>query len=368
LVIAKNKLAIYMHGLYAGGAERIVLNLAKEICNRGYSVDLVLAKAVGPFMDQIPPSVRLIDLKASRVVTSLPALVDYLRCEGPIALLSGIDYTNIIAIMAQRVTGIPKRLVIVEHNTFSKNIQEKKLIYRMLMPQLMKVFYPLADCIVAVSEGVSNDLIKVLSLSGNNIEVIYNPIVTPNLIKLSNEPLDDGWFRPGQPPVLLSVGRLTRQKDFITLLNSFSQVRAKRPVHLIILGEGEERPLLESTIRQLGLKNDVRMPGHISNPYNYMSNADLFVLSSKWEGLPTVLVEALHCGLPVISTDCPSGPREILRAGKFGQLVPVGDTVALTKGIEFALDGHAILPTEESWKPYQLENIVDQYLECIFGC
>jgi len=165
----------------------------------------------------------------------------------------------------------------------------------------------------------------------------------------------------------VAVGRLQMQKDYPTLLHAFAQVRKNRPVRLLILGEGKDRLALEELIKELGLEQDVSLPGFVMNPYAYMARASLFVLSSRWEGLPTVLIEALCCGTPVVSTDCPSGPREILRDGQYGQLVPVGDVDGLAQAIEAALNSKAPGPPSESWRPYDLENVVNQYISLLFG-
>jgi glycosyltransferase involved in cell wall biosynthesis len=175
------------------------------------------------------------------------------------------------------------------------------------------------------------------------------------------------WFERGQPPVILGVGRLSPQKGFATLIRAFSQVRQTRLARLLILGEGRERPMLEALVRELGLEQDVKLPGFTTNPYPYMSQASLFVLSSRWEGLPGVLIEALYCGTPVISTDCPSGPREILKGGLYGQLVPVDDVGALAPAIEMALAGKAPHPPQESWFPFEEEAVVDQYINFLLA-
>jgi glycosyltransferase involved in cell wall biosynthesis len=197
--------------------------------------------------------------------------------------------------------------------------------------------------------------------------MLYNPVITPDVRKRACAPLDHPWFAPDQPPVILAVGRLTKQKDFPTLIRSFAQVRQNVPARLLILGEGVDRDELEALVRQLGLQDDVSLPGFVDNPYAYMHRAGLFVLSSRWEGLPTVLIEALYCGRPVIATDCPSGPREILANGRFGALVPVGDVEALSRAIVDGLAGKTPLPPEESWHPYSMEAVVEQYLGLMFN-
>jgi glycosyltransferase involved in cell wall biosynthesis len=206
------------------------------------------------------------------------------------------------------------------------------------MPWLAKQFYRKADCIIAVSEGVADDLVSVAGLARSEIRVIYNPVVTPELVARAEEPLVHPWLVPGAAPVVLGAGRLSPQKDFATLLRAFAQVRAARPVRLIILGEGELRGQLEAQAAALGVSEDIQFPGFVDNPYAYMRRAGVFVLSSAWEGFGIVLVEAMACGAPVVSTDCPVGPAEILDGGRYGPLVPVGDGGALAQSILSMLD------------------------------
>ena len=182
----------------------------------------------------------------------------------------------------------------------------------------MKHFYPWADYIIGNSQGVADDLSQVTGLPRQRIKILYNPVVTPEVREKALALLDHPWFEPGQPPVVLAVGRLTKQKDFPSLIRAFAQVLPKRPARLLILGEGVDRPMLEELVEQLGLQDHVSIPGFVENPYAYMSRASLYVLSSRWEGLPTVLIEALYCGLPIVATDCPSGP---------GRSWPVDNTV-----------------------------------------
>jgi glycosyltransferase involved in cell wall biosynthesis len=198
------------------------------------------------------------------------------------------------------------------------------------------------------------------------IQVIYNPVITPQVRVMSQVPLEHPWFNLGEPPVILAAGHLTALKDFTTLIRAFALVREIRSARLLILGEGEERIAIEALVKQLGLEQDVSLPGFIVNPYPYMVRAPVFVLSSKWEGLPTVLIEALFCGALIVSTDCPSGPREILRDGQYGQLVPVGDSVNMAKAIENALAGKMLNPPQECWKPFELDIVMDQYINVLF--
>ena len=362
----KERLALFLPGLYEGGAERIFLNLAKGFSARGYAVDLVLARAEGPYMLQIPDTVRLIDLKAPRVLGSIPALVKYLNHERPTALLSAM-FANVIALWARRLCAVSGRLVITEHNTLSSVVKYKNDLRWQLYPKLAGCFYPWADNIIAVSNDVADDLTRVAKIPHELIQVVYNPVVTPDLRDKSEAPLDHPWFKDDEHPVILAVGRLTDQKAFDVLIHAFSLVRKSFHARLLILGEGEERPALESLIGQLGLEQDVNLMGFVQNPYPYMAHASLFVLPSRWEGLPTVLVEALYLGRPVIATDCPGGSREILKGGQFGRLVPVDNPYILAEAIEGSMFERRSCPPKESWQPFKLDFVVDQYVNLLLG-
>jgi glycosyltransferase involved in cell wall biosynthesis len=367
----QKKIAIYLPTLVGGGAERVFLNLAEGFARKGYSVDFILAQREGYFMDQLPDCVRLIvlnpiALKAGRSIFSLPALVRYMRQERPLALLTGL-HANIIAIWAKKIAGVPLKLVISEHNTFSMQNQMLPIGFRQLMAELVRRNYPSADRIIVVSEGAADDLTISARIPRELITVIFNPIITPELEEKAKASIDHPWFKSGELPVILSVGRLTPQKNFPLLLEAFALVRQNIPARLIILGEGQERNSLESLAKNLGVDEDVKFPGFISNPYPYMVHASAFVLSSSWEGLPTVLAEALYCGIPTIATDCPGGSREILGNGKYGKLVPAGDVKKLAEAIANSLQGINRKPPSESWDRFELNEVVDAYLNVLVG-
>jgi glycosyltransferase involved in cell wall biosynthesis len=366
---SQKRLAIFLPTLVSGGAERALLNLAVGFVRRGYPVDFVLAQCEGSFMGQFPESVRLVELnsrhvRAGRSILSLPALVGYIRKERPAALFTGL-HANVIAIWARRMAGVPLRLAISEQNTLSLQNRMLPIGYRRLMLELIRRNYPLADVIAAVSEGVADDLSRTARIPRDRIQVIHNPIITPELAAKIREDFDHPWFKPGEPPVILSVGRLNPQKDFPVLFKAFARVRQSLPARLLILGEGPEREALISLIKQLGLEEHISLPGFVPNPYPYMARAAVYVLSSRWEGLPTVLAEALYCGAPLVATDCPSGPREILRGGLYGKLVPVGDVEGIAQAIQTTLEGDVIHPPLESWEPYEVGTVVSQYLSAI---
>jgi glycosyltransferase involved in cell wall biosynthesis len=327
------RIAIYLPSLSGGGTERVMVTIANALASEGYFIDLLLAKAYGPYLKEVSPKIHIVNCNASRVLTSLPVVVRFLRNKRPATLLAAPRHANIVALLASRLAYVPTRIVVTEHVSLMQDTKYNPNLRSHFLPLLMRWTYPWADKIVAVSKGIADELILALGLPQERVQIIYNPVVTPDLLKKAEEPVNDPWLQPGRPPVILAVGRLAVQKDYPTLLKAFALVRAQRPAYLLILGEGPERPFLEALARRLGIAEDVRMPGFVENPYPYMRRASVLVLSSLFEGLPTVLIEAMACGLSVVSTDCPSGPREILEDGKYGYLVPVGDPYALAEAI-----------------------------------
>jgi glycosyltransferase involved in cell wall biosynthesis len=361
----QDRLSIFVPDMTAGGAERATLNLVKGMAKRGYDVDLVLGRAFGSLLQEVPTSVRVIDLKSSRILSCLPALVRYLKFEKPVTMYSIMNHTSIIALWARRLAGVSTKVVVSVRNTLSNSSQHASSLSGRLMPLLIKRYYPYADGIVTVSLGVADDLAQVMGIPVERIHTIYNPVVTPELREKVGANLNHPWFSCGEPPVILGVGRLVEQKDFPTLIRAFSCVYQARPCRLLILGQGTERPILEALVSQLGLWQDVSLPGYVDNPYPYMAAASVFVLPSRWEGLPGVLIEALYCGVPLVATDCPGGSREILANGKYGRLVPVGDVIALAQAIEESLVENPPVPPPESWQRFELENAVDQYISVL---
>lgn len=359
-------IAIFLPFLHKGGVERAMLNLAQGFVQRGIRVDLVLAtKAEGPYVSQIPSQVRVIELKASTPILSFPGLVRYLRRRRPQAVLSGLTPANLVAVWARRVPAMKKTKVIIRVE-IAVGIRESTTPLRArLRPFVYKAFYPWADTIVAVSRGVAKDLLR-FGIPKTKIGQIYNPVVNSEMNERAKEPVEHPWFAPDTPPVILGVGRLHKQKDFATLIRAFALVRKARPAHLVILGEGEERPHLETLVRNLGLDSEVDLPGFVDNPYKYMARANVFALSSVYEGFGNVIAEALALGIPVVSTDCPSGPAEILEDGKWGILVPPRDPQALAKAILEALDKYwdreALCRRAQA---FSVDTIVSQYMEVI---
>lgn len=361
----QTQLAIYVPSLRGGGAERVMVTLANGFAERGYLVDLVLAKAEGPYMSEVAANVRVIDFNTRRVSASLPALVRYLKREQPTAMLSALNHANVIAVLARMLARVPTRLIVSERNNFSASIANAKTLRGRMMGLFMTKTYPCADGVVAVSAGVADDLARNIGVQPSSIEVVYNPVVTDMLFAKSKESIEHPWFQPGEPPVLLSVGRLTTQKDFPTLIRAFARLRRGRIVRLVILGEGELRTDLMKLVIELGLQADIDLPGFAKNPFTAMRHAALFVLSSRFEGLPNTLIQAMACGTPVVSTDCPSGPAEILAGGQWGRLVPVGDVEALADAMAATLDESRHPDVAQRAAEFSVDRAVEGYLSVL---
>jgi glycosyltransferase involved in cell wall biosynthesis len=356
-------LALFLPSLEGGGAQRALVNLAVGLSERGYRTDLVLACAEGPYLALIPPAIRVINLKASRVLRSLGPLVAYLRRERPVALLSALDYASLVAMAAARTPGARTRTLISFQSAYDKGILRRESVGSPAIPWLLGRLHRWADRILAVSEGVADDLALETGIPRDRIDVIHNPVIMPALLPAASERPSHPWFEDAGPPVVLGVGRLVHQKNFPLLIESFALVKRQHDARLVILGEGPDRPALEALVRQYGLQDSVALPGFVDNPYACMARAALFALSSDFEGLPTVLIESLAVGTPVVSTDCESGPREILRGGALGDLVPVGDAPALARAISRALTSPRAVPPPEALRPYTLDVVLDQFQE-----
>ncbi len=338
--MAEQRIAIFLSFSGEGGVERMMVNLASALAQAGYPVDLVRAKVQGSHAVAPPPGIRVVDLGTRHTWSSLRPLIRYLRRERPVALLAAKDRANRVALRARRKAGVPTRIVVRLGTHLTQSLEGRSPFQRWLRYAPMRRAYPQADAIVVPSYGVAEDTGTITGIPPQRIWVIANPVLTPELFARAQEPLHHPWFRPrpSKPPVILAAGRLTRQKGFPTLLEAFARLCARRPARLLILGEGPDRPYLEAMSRRLAVEGLVDLPGFQTNPYAYMSRAALFVLSSRWEGLSNVLVEALALGVPVVATDCPSGPREILDHGRYGALVPVGDAGALAEAMAATLD------------------------------
>lgn len=362
----RKRICIFAQTLAGGGAERALVNLMHQFVKRGIAVDLLLTTRAGEYLSLVPPEVTITDLQTGIPRTSVGALAAYLKSVRPDGMISAIANASIVALVARRVAGVPTRVGVSVQNTLSAELRGHKDLRSRVLNRSLRWFYPWADLIACVSTGVADDLAEVTGIDRAKIDVVYNPVITDDLFVRAKEPIDHPWFAEGQPPVILSVGRLAPQKDQTVMIEAFGKLRRRRPCRLMILGQGDERAKLEALIAELGIGDDVSLPGFASNPYAYMSRAAAFTLSSRWEGLPTVLIEALACGTQVVSTDCPSGPDEILAGGKYGWLVPMGEPDALANALDEALD-RKTRPPDESWRPYRAEVSADRYCAALLG-
>jgi len=377
-------LALYLYGPMDGGAPRRVLTLSHEFARRGHRVDLVMVRSRGPVEAQISPLVRVVALgsrgtswqgvgmqRRLEVPLRVPALVRYLRRERPDALLAGANSVHISALVAHSLARVDTRLVLRVASHVSGFSQNEMRRSRPLLPLLTRMLYPRADAIICVAQDVAEDLAQLVSIPPERITTLPNPVVSRDLRARAAQPVDHPWFASGEPPVVLAAGRLVPQKDFPTLIRAFARVRAKRAARLVILGGAkfeQRRQKLQELARALGVGEDVALPGLVENPIAYMARASAFVLSSAWEGMSGVLIEAMACGCPVLSTDCPGGSREILQGGLYGPLVPVGDAEKMAAAIESLLDA-PVEPEKLRARAadFSVEASVSRYLSVVLG-
>jgi glycosyltransferase involved in cell wall biosynthesis len=322
-------IAFLLVNIEGGGAEKVMLTLAGGFAETGQKVDLVLVKLGGDYRSLIHPKIRVVNFENTRLITALPLLVRYLQQNRPKVLISALEDPNTLAIVAKILARVPTRFIVSVHNPVSFNEEGSSQLKQQLRPLFMRWLFPFADAIVAVSQGVADGISRLSGLPPSKITTIYNPIFTPELLKKFDEPVDCDWLLDPQIPVILGVGRLSKEKDFSTLIRTFALVKEQYPAKLIILGQGEELDRLQALVKELDLANDVAFPGFVANPYAYMKKAKMLVVTSLFEGFGNVLVEAMIAGISVVSTDCGGGPPEILAGGKYGKLAPVGDIQGL---------------------------------------
>jgi glycosyltransferase involved in cell wall biosynthesis len=392
-----HRIALHVTDLNGGGVQRVMLALAAGFAERGHEVDVLVGNARGPLRAQISAKARVVELAAARPwearravlradptgllrlapvllakrlppgLVHVPAFARELAARRYEALVSATPQPNFQAVWARRLARVSPRLLVTEHVAPSQKGR------RLLVP-LVRHTYAQADAIAAVSRALGDDLAAFAGLPRERIATLYNPVVDAALREKAHAKLDHPWLAPGTPPVVLGAGRLADQKDFPTLLRAFALLRARRPARLVILGAAkvetktiERRAALLALATQLGVADDVLLPGATDNPFAWMARAAVFALSSRFEGLGNVLIEAMACGCPVVSTDCASGPAEILDGGRYGGLVPVGDAAALAAAIEAQLDA----PTDRDVlrrraDDFTVERAVGAYLALLF--
>jgi glycosyltransferase involved in cell wall biosynthesis len=356
-----------------------MLDLARGFAARGHRVDVLAIRPRGELCDRLGSGIRLVPLerwftrlplvarnKRRRALGAALPLAAWMRRERPDVLLATSHSTNVAAALAGRIARVPTRVVLRIDSQLSRSPALAGTRKQRRRERRARRTFPWADGWIAISEGVADDAARVTGIARGKIATIHNPVVTPELLRRAAAPVHDPWLEPGGPPVVLGVGRLVPQKDFATLLRAFARVRAQRPARLLVIGDGPERAALEALAGELGIASDVRFTGWVANAPGYMAGASVFALSSAWEGFGRVLVEALAVGCPVVSTDCPSGPREILEGGAFGPLVPVGDEAALGAAIASLIERPPDRPMlAKRAQAFTLEHGVQRYLEVL---
>jgi len=338
LTQAPAPIAFFLPNLKGGGAERVILDLAHYFADQGHAVELLLLAKRGEYLAEVQPNVRVEVLAGGVLPLQLLSFVRYLRRRKPQVMLSTMIGCNITAAVARRLAAPEMRLVLREMDTLSRRLKLRHPLVGLMYGALVKWVYHWADCIIAVSQGVAEDLTRQLPRAAGMIEVIYNPSVTPRVEALAQQTIAHPWFTDCKGPVLVSAGRLEPQKDFATLIRALAIFRQAVPARLMLLGKGSQLCALQALAAELEIADAVSFEGFQPNPMAYMVQADAYVLSSRNEGMPNALIQAMACGCPVVATDCPSGPREVLADAAYGPLVPVGDAKALAKAIAQLLE------------------------------
>lgn len=361
------KITLFISALSGGGVERSTVRLASQLIASGYQVDLVALSAAGRMSGEVPDGVRIFDLEARRLVRGFFPYLRYLWREQPDVIVAAMSGPNLISAMANGILSRRRPLVISQRGIEGVLYGRQKRVLHRILQRLMWLAYRRADAVVAVSEGVAKQLARIPRLDQRKIHVVYNPVWSKALSERASETADHPWFGEGENiPIIISVGRLSGEKGFDTLLRAFHLLCSTREARLIVIGEGAERKKLEEITSQLGLADSISFLGYKANPLPYMARSSVYVLASREEGFGNVLVEAMSCGLPVVSTDCPGGPAEILDRGRYGTLVPVDDPVLMAKAIEEMLDN----PTEPDSlraraREFSIEASANGYLQLI---
>lgn len=332
-------IALYLPNLASGGAETVFLRLCREMLSRGRRVAFVLDRAEGPLLAQARAmGVPVHALGAKRTLAAIRPLACWIDAERPDVVMSAISHNNLAAILAARLARTRCRVVVGEHAALHSHSLAMGTWRHRLMPLLARLVYPLADAVVGVAQGVSDELVEQIGLPRALVTTIWNPVVTDDFPARAALPAPHPWLSDGGPPVIMAAGRLAPVKDYPTLLTAIARLRQSRPVRALVLGDGPEREALSALRDTLGLADCVELPGRCADPLPWFARAAALAVSSRSEGFALTLVEAMALGIPVASTDCPVGPRDILDGGQYGPLTPVGDAQALADALAGLLD------------------------------
>lgn len=359
------KISLFITNLNIGGAEKVLINIANELVSRGYEVDVILINAEGELIHHLDAQVKIVDFKLLNIRPSILKLTRYLKCQNPDVLIAFMWPLTIVAVLANFFAGKYKKtkIIVTEHCSWS-TMPKKNYIFQSVMKLSIRLIYPFANNLVTVSDGAKQDLIEFCKLNTSKVKIttIYNPVIGARLCINDSTPIFPDWL-DGQHKKILAVGNLKEIKDYITLIKAFKIVTYSKKVKLVILGEGECRLQLERLIKDLKLEKSCFLIGQVNNPEAFYKHADVFVLSSVGEGLPTVIIEALSHGLPIVSTDCRNGPREILADGMYGSLVPVRDVeqiaFAIINSLSVYRDKNSLIARA---RDFSISKAVDEYL------
>jgi glycosyltransferase involved in cell wall biosynthesis len=357
----KRLVSVFLSSLDGAGAERAMITFAGEVAKKGYRVDLVVVKNGGRLKDLTHPEVSVVDLCCSRVAKALPKLITYIRRSRPDALYSTVMHANVVATVAATVAAVGTRVIVRESG--SPLSAPKDTIGQRVTLRLAPLIYPFASGVIAVSSGVADELRDLSLRISNKTQVIPTPVISDELLQQADEPIDEPWLTHRDAPVIVSAGRLERYKGFVTLMRAIKLLCKKREARLLVLGEGSYEPTIRREIAQLDLEKHVKLVGFRPNPFPYMKHADAFALASESEGLPNVLIQAMAFGTPIVSTNCRSGPAEILCNGKYGRLVPVGNEHELAQALHDALlEPRQLEAQQYARATYSTKRATDEYL------
>ena len=361
------KIAIFLASLSGGGAEKMMVKVANYLSRLGYDVDLIVCRGDGEYLSFVDAKVNIITFNVKRVSRSIFKLRNYLQRVNPEVLLSAMNYVNATAAVAIFLARCKTRHVASERSHFSSRYSSLSPIRKLLLTKFIGWCYSRCDKVIAISKGVKTDLCSEINLDADKVVVIYNPAYPDDLCELIMSPLDDSIMSESKKKYILCVGRLEPAKGFFNLLKSFSLISGKNSVELIMMGQGSLESSLKEYSKKLGIESSVKFIGFQINPYPFLVKADLFVLPSEFEGFGNVLVEAMACGTKIVSTDCPSGPSEILENGRWGHLVPVNDSAALALAMQNSLliDDDREIELKNRSRDFSMEKIGRQYLDVL---
>lgn len=355
---------LYIPSFAGGGAERIFVRLANHFAGSGLRTRFIVNRRQGPLQDLLSDEVELVELSASRSRNALGRLTRFMRRERPDLVVVGLTFNNLTALLACLLSRSRARLVICERNQLSFVLARSNPLRRLLVRSLIRALYPRAHAVTAVSGGVAKDVARIAGIPLDDIAVIPNPPPDEQDIAAARSAAPPHRWFTEPSPVLVAIGRLVPQKRYDVLIEALASVRQTLPARLIVLGDGPERGALMALADRLGVADAVHFEGFVMNRLDYLVRADLYVLSSEYEGFPNALIEAIACGVPVVSSDCAGeGPREILSPSLAHRLVPVNDSAALTEAILAELREPASNETLEAIaRRYSLQSAADHYL------